>query len=280
MTDGFIRLGGGAIANNGSLTVQFTTTPNCVSGTYLVSSEPSTNATNPPSGTGQSVSTTGGSLTVAAGLANLSITKTDAPDPVQVGQNVTYTIGVHNAGPDAASAVKVVDTLPAGTTFVSASGTNWNCNHSSGAVTCNRTGGNLPAGVGAAGDAPNITIVVAAPATAGTISNSATVSSPNDDTPANNTATATTTVTSEADLSITKSDGVTSVTAGDGVTYTYTITVSNGGPVERRSGHPSRTPGRRASPGDGPARRGHVHGRPELHVLARHDRQRGSAASR
>ncbi|MGH3368860.1 MAG: hypothetical protein ACRDPR_02565, partial [Nocardioidaceae bacterium] len=32
------------------------------------------------------------------------------------------------------------------------------------------------------------------------------------------------------DLSITKSDGVTSVTAGDGVTYTYTITVSNAGP--------------------------------------------------
>ena len=82
VTDGFIRLGGGDIATNGTLTVTFNTTPNCVSGTYLVSSDPSTNATNPPSGTNQSVSTTGGSLTVAAGLANLSITKTDSPDPV------------------------------------------------------------------------------------------------------------------------------------------------------------------------------------------------------
>src|SRR6266540_7373723 len=95
VTDGFIRLGGGAIALNGTLTVTFTTTPNCVSGTYLVSSDPSTNATNPPSGTNQSVSTTGGSLTVAAGLADLSITKTDLPDPVSPGGTLTYTIGVH-----------------------------------------------------------------------------------------------------------------------------------------------------------------------------------------
>ena len=158
VTDGFIRLSGGAIANNGSLTVQFTTTPNCTSGTYLVSSDPSTNASNPPSGTNQSVSTTGGSLTVAAGLADLSITKTDSPDPVATGGTLTYTIGVSNAGPNDASAVKVVDTLPAGTTFVSATGTNWTCTARHGTVTCNRTGGNL-----APGAAPNITIVVTAP---------------------------------------------------------------------------------------------------------------------
>src|SRR5687767_1092152 len=59
VTDGFIRLAGGAIAANGTLTVQFNTTPNCTSGTYLVSSTPSTNASNPPSGTNQSVSTAG-----------------------------------------------------------------------------------------------------------------------------------------------------------------------------------------------------------------------------
>ena len=162
VTDGFIRLAGGDVATNGTLTVTFNTTPNCTSGTYLVSSTPSTNASNPPSGTNQSVSTTGGSLTIAAGRADLSITKTDSPDPVTVNQNLTYTIGVNNAGPDDASAVKVVDTLPSGVTFVSATGTNWTCNNASGTVTCNRTGGNLPPGA-----APNITIVVTAPATAG-----------------------------------------------------------------------------------------------------------------
>ena len=201
LTDNFIRLSGGAIAINGSLTVEFKTTPNCVSGVYVVSSDPSTNATNPPSGTNQSVSTTGGSLTVAAGRADLSITKTDLPDPVAPGGSLAYTINVNNAGPDDASAVKVVDTLPAGTTFVSATApSNWTCNHASGTVTCNRTGGNL-----SPGSAPTITIVVTAPATPGSINNTATVSSPNDDTPGNNTATAATTVAA-ADLSITKAD--------------------------------------------------------------------------
>ena len=37
-------------------------------------------------------------------------------------------------------------------------------------------------------------------------------------------------MTTSANLSITKTDGVTSVTAGDGVVRTYTITVTNGGP--------------------------------------------------
>jgi hypothetical protein len=46
----------------------------------------------------------------------------------------------------------------------------------------------------ALGTAPNITITVTAPTTPGSITNSATVSSPNDNTPANNTASATTTV--------------------------------------------------------------------------------------
>jgi uncharacterized repeat protein (TIGR01451 family) len=35
-----------------------------------------------------------------------------------------------------------------------------------------------------------------------------------------------------ADLSLTKDDGVTMVTAGDGVTYTYLLTVTNGGPSD------------------------------------------------
>jgi hypothetical protein len=31
--------------------------------------------------------------------ADLKITKTDSPDPVRVGQNLTYTIGVEDQGP-------------------------------------------------------------------------------------------------------------------------------------------------------------------------------------
>jgi uncharacterized repeat protein (TIGR01451 family) len=61
------------------------------------------------------------------------------------------------------------------------------------------------------------------------LSNTATVASPaNDPDPANNSATDTDTLAPQADLSITKTDGVTSVLAGG--TTTYTITSSNAGP--------------------------------------------------
>src|SRR6185369_9807048 len=44
-----------------------------------------------------------------------------------------------------------------------------------------------------------------------------------------------TTIHAIADLSVTKSDGKASVIAGDGVTYTYTITVSNAGPSDAQA---------------------------------------------
>jgi uncharacterized repeat protein (TIGR01451 family) len=54
-------------------------------------------------------------------VANLKITKTGAPDPVIIGQTLTYTITVTNDGPSDAQNVTVSDPLPAGLTFVSAS---------------------------------------------------------------------------------------------------------------------------------------------------------------
>src|SRR6185503_771231 len=46
------------------------------------------------------------------------------------------------------------------------------------------------------------------------------------------TATDVTTVVASADLAVTADDGLASVNAGDGLTHTYTITVSNGGPSD------------------------------------------------
>lgn len=55
----------------------------------------------------------------AVQTAELSITKTDAPDPVQPGGNIMYTLtATNNSGFDAVNAV-VSDTIPANTTFVS-----------------------------------------------------------------------------------------------------------------------------------------------------------------
>jgi uncharacterized repeat protein (TIGR01451 family) len=50
--------------------------------------------------------------------ADLSVTKSDSPDPVIAGSELTYTIVVSNAGPSTATAVTVTDTLPAGTSYV------------------------------------------------------------------------------------------------------------------------------------------------------------------
>ncbi len=50
--------------------------------------------------------------------ADVSITKADQPDPAIAGESLFYTIQVSNAGPDLATTVTVVDTLPAGVSYV------------------------------------------------------------------------------------------------------------------------------------------------------------------
>ncbi|HMX27848.1 MAG TPA: DUF11 domain-containing protein, partial [Blastocatellia bacterium] len=56
----------------------------------------------------------------AAPLADLSLTKTVSNSVVDIGQQVTFTITVSNAGPSTATGVVVSDPLPAGLAFVSA----------------------------------------------------------------------------------------------------------------------------------------------------------------
>ncbi|MBI3457802.1 MAG: DUF11 domain-containing protein [Candidatus Rokubacteria bacterium] len=119
--------------------------------------------------------------------ADLAITKTDSPDPVQVGQDLTYTITVTNNGPDTATGVGVTDPVPATVSLKSATASQGTCSGTA-TVTCNL--GSL-AGSGTA----TVTIVVT-PNSAGGISNTATVgaTSPSDPNPANNSATAITMV--------------------------------------------------------------------------------------
>ncbi|MEE8161621.1 MAG: DUF11 domain-containing protein, partial [Acidobacteriota bacterium] len=76
------------------------------------------------------------SATVMAQDADLSITKSDLPDPVTVGQNLTYDIRVTNNGPSNATDVTLTDTLPESVTFVSADPEQGSCSESAGTVTC------------------------------------------------------------------------------------------------------------------------------------------------
>src|SRR5207249_3859507 len=60
--------------------------------------------------------------TTVSSVPVLSISKTDAPDPVNAGSNITYTLSYSNTGNANASGVIITDTIPANTTFVSATG--------------------------------------------------------------------------------------------------------------------------------------------------------------
>ncbi|MEQ1644850.1 MAG: hypothetical protein ABL959_15480, partial [Pyrinomonadaceae bacterium] len=157
--------------------------------------------------------------------ADLSITKTDGVATAVPGGSVTYTITASNAGPTGVTGATVADTFPASLTAT------WTC-VGAGGGTCTAAGAgnindtvNLPAG-GSVTYTASATISASA---TGSLVNTATVSSATTDpNPANNSATDTDTLTPQANLGITKTDGVASVTAGGSTTYT--ITASNAGP--------------------------------------------------
>src|SRR5689334_11812563 len=177
-----------------------------------------TSATSDPDNTNN----TGTAASTVNTSADLSLVKTDSPDPVTAGNNLTYTLSVSNAGPSNAASLSVTDTLPSGTSFVSASGTGWSCSGTA-TVTCTRA--SL-----AVTSAPDITLVVKVdPAQTANLSNSATVTSATADPDnTNNTGTQATTVNTSADLSLVKTDSPDPVTAGNNLTYT--LKVSNAGP--------------------------------------------------
>ncbi len=100
---------------------------------------------------------------------DLSLAQTDTPDPVNVADGLGYTLTAANSGPDGATGVTVIDTLPAGVVYQSASATQGACSEVSGVVTC--VLGDMPAGSSA-----TINIAVTAPFATGTITNNATIS--------------------------------------------------------------------------------------------------------
>lgn len=126
--------------------------------------------------------------TVILSGTDLQLTQSDTPDPVNVASPLSYSLTINNAGPEDATGVTVTDTLPAGVTFLSASASQGSCTEAAGIVTC--VIGALTSGTGATAN-----IVVSAPFTTGSISNTATVSGIEiDPVASNNSAIETTTV--------------------------------------------------------------------------------------
>ena len=160
---------------------------------------------------------------------DFSITKTDGVTTVYRGGPVSYTVVVTNNGTYPVTGT-VTDNVPATVT-----GVTWTCVASSGSACTTASGSGNAINTSAtliAGGTATYTISGTLSATAsGTLSNTATIAVPSwltDATPANNTATDSDTIHLNANLGITKTDGLTNINAGAAITYT--IVVSNAGP--------------------------------------------------
>ncbi len=193
-----------------------------------------------PNGTGVTNTATVGSPTWDSNTANntasdpttvdanadLAITKSHAGN-FTAGSQGTYTISIENNGhSDAVGPLTVDDTLPSGESLVSATGTGWTC----GAVVDQQFSCTTSSGLTSGSYAQPITEVVDVTASQapGSITNTASVSSPtNDPVSGNNTSNNSTTIATSADLALTKVHEGDFVAGEDG-TYEFTVTNSDG----------------------------------------------------
>lgn len=158
--------------------------------------------------------------TIEGHEADLSAAKSGPITPVALGQPFDYLIQVVNNGPQEAINAVVTDTLPVGTTFLSAAGTGWTCSHDGGTpgvVTCGAP--NL-----AVGPAPDIIVQVTAPSVPGTIENVCQVSSDTTDPVANPACSVTTVIREYLPVTAVKSDAIDPVLISETIQYTITVT--------------------------------------------------------
>jgi uncharacterized repeat protein (TIGR01451 family) len=165
--------------------------------------------------------------------ADLSIEKSDNSPTYTPGTAINYTILVTDLGPDDATTVDVIDTVPAAIT-----GLTVNCTPAAHCGTNTSTGNNISY-TGASlviGGVNQITISISgtvASGATGDLSNTARVVVPDnarysDPYPSNNTATDTDTQHSVYDLAIAKTDGVDTYTTAAPLIYTVLVTNDNG----------------------------------------------------
>lgn len=161
-------------------------------------------------------------------VTDLSISKRNGTNTIVPGTTTTYTIVVNNAGPSRAVNVPVTDNFSGEFSSV-----NWTCSATSGSCGSASGAGEINATVtlDPGGSATFTAVAVVRADATGTLSNSAWLTVPPGTTDPNSSdqsATDTDTLTPQADLSISKTNGSSSVVPGDSTTYT--IVVQNNGP--------------------------------------------------
>lgn len=211
----------------GTFTLVVTVVPGTVNGTQILDTASVSSGTNDPNLANNTASV----LTIvgSATSANVVVTMSAAPNPVLAGNQITYTVTVHNNGPAATSSVTLTDTIPTHTTFVSLAqtGTTWVCPAPGAAVSC--TIASLPSG--ATTTFTLIVTVTAGTASGTVITNTASTSTATPDpNPGSNSATTNVTVASagQYDLSVTSSASPNPVTPGNNITFL--LNFANNGP--------------------------------------------------
>jgi len=156
--------------------------------------------------------------------ADLDIRKSDGISQIMAGSGGTYTyaITLTNAGPSLASGMVVTDTWPVGFTRETVSLSEGTCDTTTSSTDFTCDVADIPVG---GQQAITVTYSVPPETPLGDYTNI--VEADSVDSTGRVTATDTNTVVDPVDLGINKSDGVGQVTAGDGVTYHYAITVAN-----------------------------------------------------
>jgi len=151
---------------------------------------------------------------------DLSLVLSSSPNPVSLGQDVTYSIGVANSGPDPVGGVFVTNTLPAGSTFLRATAQQGSWAQNGGTVVFDL--GSLDPGASAA------LSVSAIAGTAGYLTNRATVAGEGTDPdPSNNTGVCVTRVLIQGGTNTFAAPGVIVIPlTGPGTPYPSTNVVS------------------------------------------------------
>lgn len=161
--------------------------------------------------------------------ADLAITKALDAGTLVAGRTASFTITAKNNGPQTGTGVKVVDPVPDGLTDVSATTSAGTCAVAGGTITCS-----LPDLAVGQSETIRVSGTVAPSRNPGAaLLNTATISGTRTDPdPGNNTASASRTLATEADVSVTKTFAPADPVAGQNVTYT--LTTHNAGPSEAR----------------------------------------------
>lgn len=213
------------VGNARSMTVVVGVPANTANGSIFVATATTGSTSTDPSALNNTATVTTGILT----SADLSLTLTDAPDPVYAGAALTYVATLSNAGPADAQDAAITLPLPAGTSLGTASASvGGNC-VAGASVVCTWTGATVQ---GATRTATIVVNVALAQTTA--INASAAASSPTADPNSSNNTVSVTTAVVSTDLSITLSDAPDPVAAG--ANLSYTATVSNAGPSDDATG--------------------------------------------